>query len=385
MTGHVALAFLASTIASVPSVGHAATDVVDREPALRAYIAELSGPLRLPDGPFAIEIQSSLSAAVSEADVLAQMSDLAERPDHPDHELFESQLQLARQPDVRACTLWFETSQTWGIEEIWQSLTLHAGEHNGTRWIWADSGADEGQMTLTKAGVPFPPGYDVGMKLKMYLGSLRAIANAGIAEGQYNIMFLDASDPAWSVMLEADDRSRVFLEGIWVHAAPKVTMVDFISTDGVGEVTSSLSFHGVTAGAPGWAAQAMYLRSDGIVETTRIDSLKSISRKSLESRAKYPEELAESEPGQVIRDYRVRGAAERDASPGASLLLFRAGEPAYRQTSANDNVVSTFEAPSELIPAGDGDSAWSGHSRAYLGGAICAMVFIGIWIAARHR
>ena len=382
LRGTTRYGYVLAGIASATGGGAALADpgADQRDAEIRAFVTELAGPVRLPAEPVKITAIMGLFSSMPTDVVRDRFADVADKPDHPDHNTFTSHLALAESPHVQETTLHYAGPALWALDEPGEPVSVSLGEHEGIRWLWADMGPEGGQLNLTKAGVPFPGGSNYQRKLHRTIQSLRRVLNSGVPEGPIHVRSVTASETAWTAAISIGETDRrATIDGRWSEAGkPFVDRVHFVRIDGdVARFHERVDLSGHGTGPNGGPNKAAFERSDEIIDMVELVSIETITRRDVEARAAFPEDLLDPDSGVTLFDFRRPGQVDPAVTRGRALLVFQPGAPATRVTDAstdpapsNDSVGTPNDSGSPTRPSGSG--VW------WVGAALVVVVFTSI-------
>ncbi|MCK4873065.1 MAG: hypothetical protein KAS72_10100 [Phycisphaerales bacterium] len=221
-------AALAAVVICAPMLG---ADDTDREAELRAWIqARLSGDVFPTSSKEGIVVEYTLehTTTLSSAEIERRWKKVERYPDHPDRTAIQRHRRLLSTPERLRKVLQFADSGAWLLEERYETgnmsgSSFRAGGVEDIRWMVSESGGDStseshGQLTMIRAGVPFPAGYNISRFLDMQreqlglllYGSLPRLLPGGSIES------LQVDESSWTVMVswEGSDRAAE-VRGRW--------------------------------------------------------------------------------------------------------------------------------------------------------------------------
>ena len=370
----------------------------DAEARLRQLAEELSGPIRLPEGPIRLEVRTTIGTMRPLATIEAEYGAVKDLVDHPSRRRLESELRWFHSPLDLHRVLWSDGPATWRLEEPLATRFVVYGESRGVRWCRSDSG-EHGQLTLTGAGVPFPQHYDFETPRRVFFSDLRSLANRGVPEADFepsSVVARSTTDNApWAMTLAHAVGTRIELDGVWRDDAPVVSTVRSFSHADPADLLQEVRFDGVFEAIPTWAARAEVITPDQRITTIDAIAFERVAAREVaeQAGAPDPDDVLGIGPGHRVADHLdASWLAERD--PGRSLptlVSFEPGEIAWRidrerpGPAANTERTSRRATALDPAPSGEKHSAtattWVWGVGAGIGVALIGGV---VWVYAKR-
>lgn len=193
-----------------------------REASIKSLLEFCAGPTYLQQ-PIAVTFSEERKPWAQRSEIEAELSRFSNRPDHPKRVDLEFQLSMFDQPE-RELFYCISPDGDW----IFKSYGVRYAQSGNLRWI--SSKPEGGQLSVMKAGVPYPSGFEVGRFKPVLLSHHRRLFYAGFSEqiSKLNINELSVSAATWSaeVSVSNGDHTEIaIIEGKWADLKPIVSSV----------------------------------------------------------------------------------------------------------------------------------------------------------------
>lgn len=373
---------LACLIFMLPLAAHGAQQPAApaRDELVRRWLAENVGAPIIIDPGCVIEWSLERRSQLDATDVQRRLKELEPYPDHPERRSLEQHQQLLLQPEQLDATIWFSGPGLWACRERQSSGTsFECGGLDATRWMLFRI-AESGQLTVIRAGQPFPTSYNVSRYsdltrervATLLYGGLPNLPRAAIVRS------VAATNSRWEATLVDEIGHRVFnLMGEWAPGdRPLVRSLHVAAEDPTNSaaavtVTTFDALNITEPSLPPWPAQVIVYRPDGIVETYTVRSVRRAERSELEQAASVP---AVSNGVQLV-DFRDPESPSWAAYPDAPRMTW------YRKGDADHFEVD----PAAVGRPTSGSIPQAAQYWRALAATLCVLVLIGIPAALRRR
>lgn len=193
-----------------------------REASIRSLLAFCAGPTELQQ-PIAVTITEERKPWASRSEVEAKLRRYKNRPDHPERGLLRYQLSMFDQPSREIFY-----SVTPDGDWLLKNYGVRYAQSGSIRWML--SKPEGGQLTIIKAGVPYPSIFEVGQLKPETLRYHRHLFHAGLKDRitDYEINNVNHSATGWSAAISVSDANRseiALVDGKWVGSSPVISAV----------------------------------------------------------------------------------------------------------------------------------------------------------------
>lgn len=193
-----------------------------RKAAIRSLLEFCIGPADVQQ-PIAVTITEERKPWATRSEVEAKLRRYENRPDHPERGTLRHQLSMFDQP-VQEHFYCMSPDGDW----LFKMYGARYAQSGDLRWI--SSQPEGGQLSIIKAGVSYPSGFEVGRLKPVMQKHHRRLFHAGFSErvSSYEIKKLNLAATEWSaeVLVSDDDRSEIaVLDGRWAGSSPVVAAV----------------------------------------------------------------------------------------------------------------------------------------------------------------
>jgi len=215
----LAIALLSQSVGAMQATGLSSNQ---REASIRSLLKFCIGPTVVQQ-PVAVTCTEERDPWGTRSQVEAELRRYENRPDHPKRGLLRYQLSMFDQPK-RELMYCLTPDGDW----LFESYGVRYAQAGNFRWML--SKPEGGQLTIIKAGVPYPSGYNIGQLKQGMLRLHRRLFHAGFGERitGSDISILNASATRWSAKVSVSDghRSEIALvDGKWAGSRPVISVV----------------------------------------------------------------------------------------------------------------------------------------------------------------
>jgi len=173
--------------------------------------------------PISVEFAEVREPWATRSEIQAELRRISDRPDHPKRSILMFQLSMHDQPETE-CFYAVSPDGDWMLKRA----EVRYAQSGDLRWI--SSRPEGGQLSIIKAGVPYPSGFDAGPVKQDLIDHHRRLFHAGFSDRitAYEINALSLSVTQWSVRISVTDPARsetALVEGGWAGESPVITSV----------------------------------------------------------------------------------------------------------------------------------------------------------------
>lgn len=287
MAPAVAKTYLAFSVISVAVelIGAQAHSQAQNDAAVREWLnTRLQGTNAAisPDDPVSIEWTVTRISLLSASDLDSRWARVERYPDHPDRSSLEYHRALAADSERVSGHLVVVDSGTWMLEENHANgYALRCGGREGVRWMLS-GGVVPPQLTMIKAGVPFPATYNIGRFHEQARSLLMLMAEGWLDSLPADLVIdsIDMSAPGWRATLSSEDSGcRVIIDAAWCGAQSRILQMQQIDSVGSGRVlTTELRAEYAPDGSCASPIRVVVDRNDFIRDTYDLIAITRLSR-----------------------------------------------------------------------------------------------------------